>query len=93
MRGMLLAVSVAVLAGAASAKLPPPSDEAKAKGEEAKVKAAEAAKKGAEDLTKSQDQVAAHYIKNMKAKGVTVKPTPIPPPAAAPGPAAAPAKK
>jgi hypothetical protein len=94
-RGVLLAAVVTAVAGAAWAKLPPPSEEAKAKAEEAKAKAAETAKKDAELLTKAQDRVAAMYIKDMKAKGVTVKPTPIPPPAppAAAAPAAAPAKK
>ncbi len=103
-RGLLLAAMVTAVAGAAWAKLPPPSEEAKAKAEEAKAKAAEVAKKDAELLTKAQDRVAATYIKDMKAKGITVKPTPIPPPAppaasaasaapAAPAVAAAPAKK
>jgi hypothetical protein len=92
-RGVLLAAVVAAVAGAAWAKLPPPSEEAKAKAEEAKAKAAETAKKDAELLTKAQDRVAAMYTKEMKAKGVTVKPTPIPPPAPPAAPAAAPAKK
>ncbi len=94
MRGMLLAAVLVAVAGAVGAKLPPPSDEAKAKAEEAKAKSAEVAKKDAELLTKAQDRTAAMYTKEMKAKGVTVKPTPIPPPAVAPAPAAAaPAKK
>ncbi len=75
--------------GSAWAKLPAPSEEAKAKAEEAKVKAADAAKKDAEDLGKAQDRVAERYIKEQKAKGVVVKPTPLaPPPAAAAAPAA-----
>ena len=48
----------------------------------------DAAKKEGELLAKSQDRVADHYIKAQKAKGVTVKPTPI---AVAAAPAAAPA--
>lgn len=83
---------------AAYAKLPAPTEEQKAKAEETKTKAAEAAKKDAEALAKSQDRVAERYIKDMKAKGVTVTPTPIvaaPSPALAPGgaPAAASPKK
>lgn len=84
---LLLALTVA--SAGAWAKLPPPSDEAKAKAEEAKLKAAETAKADAELLGKSQDRVAERYIKEQKAKGVVVKPTPIPPPAAAPAPAVA----
>ncbi len=66
----------------ASAKLPAPNEEAKAKAEEAKTKAAEAAAKEAEALGKSQDLVAAKYIKAQKAKGIAVKPTPMPAPTA-----------
>ncbi|MBK7663973.1 MAG: formate dehydrogenase [Sterolibacteriaceae bacterium] len=85
-----------VFAGAGYAKLPPPSEEQKAKAEEAKAKADEAAKKNAELLGKSQDRVAERYLQQMRAKGIEVKPTPsgapAPPPAAesaAPAPAAA----
>ena len=86
---LILALTVA--SAGAWAKLPVPSEEAKAKAEEAKVKAAETAKTEGELLGKSQDRVAEKYIKEQKAKGIIVKPTPIPPPAppAAP-PAAAP---
>lgn len=59
------------------ARLPPLTEEQKAKAEEAKAKAGEAAKKDAEALARSQDQVADRYIQAQKAKGVTVKPTPI----------------
>ncbi len=79
-------------AGAVFAKLPAPqmTEEQKAKADDAKAKAAEAAKKEGELLAKSQDRVADRYIKAQKAKGITVKPTPI---VAAAAPAAAPAKK
>ena len=88
---LVQALTVALLLGAAHAtayaKLPPPpSEEQKAKAEEAKAKAAAAAKLEGEQLTKAQDGVAQRYIKEQKAKGVTVKPTPI---AAAPAPAPA----
>ena len=76
---LILALTVA--SAGAWAKLPPPSEEAKLKAEEAKVKAAETAKTEAEQLAKAQDRVAEAYIKEQKAKGVIVKPTPIPPPA------------
>jgi hypothetical protein len=84
---LILALTVA--ASGAWAKLPPPSEEARAKAEEAKAKAAETAKAEAEQLGKAQDRVAEAYIKEQKAKGVIVKPTPIAPPApAAPATAA-----
>ena len=87
---LILALTVA--SAGAWAKLPPPSEEAKAKAEEAKAKAAENAKLEAEQLTNAQNRVAETFIKQRKAKGIIVKPTPIAPPAppvAAPAPAAA----
>jgi hypothetical protein len=98
-KALLIAVLCLATTSAVMAKLPAPvlTDEQKAKAEEAKAKAGEAAKKDAELLTKSQDRVADHYIKAQKAKGVTVKPTPIaaaaPAAAPAPAPAAAPPAK
>ena len=93
-KAMIIAALCAVTTGAVYAKLPTPqlTDEQKAKAEEAKSKAAEAAKKEGESLAKSQDRVADHYIKAQKAKGVTVKPTPVAV-AAAPAAPAAPASK
>jgi hypothetical protein len=90
----LLSLSFAAtfsLTNVAVAKLPPLSEEQKAKAAEAKAKADEAAKKDAELLTKSQDRVAERYIKEQKAKGKTVTPTPIAPPAAPAATGAAPA--
>jgi hypothetical protein len=89
---LILALTVA--SAGAWAKLPPLSEEAQAKAAEAKAAAAEKAKAENELLGKAQDRVAEKYIKEQKAKGITVKPTPIPPPAppaaAAPAPAVAP---
>jgi hypothetical protein len=79
----LVPVLAAVCVGAVWAKLPPPTDEQKAKAEETKVKAADAAKKDAELLGKAQDRVAQRYIEDQKAKGIIVTPTPIAVPAAA----------
>ena len=60
----LLAIVMAFcIGGVASAKLPAPSEEQKAKAAEAKAKAEDAAKKEAELLTKSQDRAAEHYKK------------------------------
>ena len=97
-KALLIAALCLCTTGAVFAKLPVPqlNDEQKAKAEEAKAKAADASKKEAEQLSKAMDRVADGYIKAQKAKGVTVKPTPIAAPAA-PAPAstaaAAPAKK
>lgn len=93
---LLIAALCLCTTGAVFAKLPSPplTDEQKAKAEETKAKAAEAAKLEAEQLAKAMDRVADGYIKAQKAKGVTVKPTPIAAPAApAPAAAAATAKK
>ena len=79
------------LTNVAVAKLPPLTDEQKAKAAEAKAKADDAAKKDSELLAKSQDQVATRYIKEQKAKGKIVTPTPIAPPAAPAATGAAPA--
>jgi tRNA/tmRNA/rRNA uracil-C5-methylase (TrmA/RlmC/RlmD family) len=88
-KALALTVFCLFTTGAVFAKLPPPSEEAKAKAAETKAKAGEAAKKEAELLAKSQDRVAERYIKAQKVKGVVVKPTPIAAAApAAPAPAA-----
>ena len=75
MRKLLIAVLGSVLAASAVAKLPPPSDEAKAKAAEAAAKTAWSGKVEAWQLCKSQDRVAAFYYKTSKAEG---KPTAAP---------------
>jgi outer membrane lipoprotein-sorting protein len=80
-RKFALILALTVASAGAWAKLPPPSEEAKAKAEEAKAKAAETAKLEAEQLANAQNRVAEAFIKQQKAKGITVKPTPIAPPA------------
>ena len=88
-KALLIAALCMATTGAVFAKLPVPQ-----LTDEQKAKAAEATKKEAEQLSKAMDRVADGYIKAQKAKGVTVKPTPIVAPAApAPTAAAAPAKK
>jgi hypothetical protein len=77
---------LALLAGHATAKLPPPSDEAKAKAAEAAAKTAHGDKVAAYQLCKSQDNVAMAYQAAAKKAG---KPAPAPtvtPPCADPGP-------
>lgn len=60
------ALLVAGSVGLAYAKLPPPTEEQKAKAAEAKEKAAVAAKKAGEALGKAQDRAVDNY---RKAKG------------------------
>jgi hypothetical protein len=57
----LAAVLTGLTFGIASAKLPPPTDEQKAKAEEAKAKSADAAKKQAELLGKYQDRAVDNF--------------------------------
>jgi hypothetical protein len=68
-RILIMSVAMAATAGTVWAKLPPLSDEAKAKAAEAKAKADDAAKKDAEQLGKAQDRAAANYRKNKGIKG------------------------
>ena len=96
---MVIALSVIALSTSAWAKLPPLSDEAKGKAAEAAAKAAHAGKVDAYQLCKSQDKVAAHYLKSTKTASKDAKPAASPcvdpgafvaaPPAAAPAVAAA----
>jgi hypothetical protein len=68
MNKAVLGLILATLSATALAKLPAPSDEAKAKAEEAKAKTAHTAKVDGYLLCKSQDKVAAHVQKTNKAK-------------------------
>jgi hypothetical protein len=67
MKSILTLLAASTLAVSAFAKLPPPSDEAKAKAAEAAAKTAHAGKVDAFLLCKYQDKVAAHTAKNGKA--------------------------
>jgi hypothetical protein len=100
----LMATGLVLLfsATAALAKLPAPSDEAKAKAAEAAAKTAHGNKVADFQLCKSMDRVAASYFGNAKQAGKDTKPataTPacadpgafVYPPPAAPATAAAPA--
>ena len=77
----------------AMAKLPAPSDEAKAKAAEAAAKTAHGNKVADYQLCKSREKVAAHYYKTAKASGKPTTPPVATPACADPGPyvAAAPA--
>lgn len=75
-----------VLASGAFAKLPPPSDEAKAKAAEAAAKAAWTGKRAAFETCQAQERVAARYFAEMKQAGKETRP-PLPTPACEdPGP-------
>lgn len=69
MKNLCTVAALAVIGSAAWAKLPAPSDEAKAKAEEAKAKTAWAGKVDGFKLCKAQDAVVAHYKKAAPAKG------------------------
>ncbi len=69
MKKIFVSVAALVLTGAAIAKLPAPSDEAKAKAAEASAKAAHAGKVDAYKLCKAQDKVVAHTNKATKPTG------------------------
>jgi len=104
-----VAAMTALCAGAALAKLPAPSEEAKAKAAEAAAKTAYDGKVASFQLCKSMDRVAASYRERAKKAGKPVTPTETPacadpgpfvytppPPASAPAvatAAATPAKK
>jgi hypothetical protein len=82
----LLAAAAFLAAGGALAKLPPLSDEAKAKAEEAKALAAWSDKVAAYQLCKASDRVAARTLAEAKKAGKPVGEVPATPACADPGP-------
>lgn len=80
--GMLAAALIAL---PAMAKLPPPSDEAKAKAAETAAKAAWNDKVGSFKLCQTMDKVATRYLAEAGKAGKPAAPTPTPP-CADPGP-------
>jgi len=85
MKKILIAALFASLSTVLLAKLPPVSDEAKAKAAEAAAKAAWAGKVDGYLLCKSMDKVAASYYKTAKAAGKETKPPVATPACADPG--------
>ena len=82
-----ITVSILALACAgAFAKLPPLSDDAKAKAAEAAAKTAHGNKVADFQLCKSMDRVAAKYVADAKKAGKDVKPATATAPCADPGP-------
>jgi len=95
---VMMLLALVLSSGVALAKLPPPSDEAKAKAEEAKAKGAHGDKVAAFQLCTSMDKVAQRHLKDNKARKPVETPKCQDPgpfqyvaaaPAAAPAPAAA----
>lgn len=78
MKRLVGLIMLAAFAATASAKLPPPSDEAKAKAAEAAAKTAHGNKVADFQLCKSMDKVAATYLADAKKAGKDVKPTATP---------------
>ena len=85
MKKLLISALAMCAASMALAKLPAPSDEAKAKAAEAVAKSAWAGKVDGYLLCKSQDKVAASYYKAAKTAGKDAKPAAATPPCADPG--------
>lgn len=81
-----LVLATAAMGSMALAKLPPPSDEAKAKAAETAAKSAWGDKVAAYQLCKSQDAVAATYYADMKKAGKDPKPPSATAACADPGP-------
>lgn len=79
MKKHLLVISALAISFGAVAKLPAPSEEAKAKAAEAAAKTAHGNKVADYQLCKSREKVAAHYYKTAKSTGAkTNAPTATP---------------
>ncbi len=78
MKHHLVLMALALAAGSAMAKLPPVSDEAKAKAAEAAAKSAWGDKVAGYQLCQSQDRVAAAYLAQARAAGKSVQPAATP---------------
>lgn len=85
MKSINVFLACTAIACAAMAKLPAPSDEAKAKAAEAAAKTAHAGKVDAYQLCKSQDKTAAHYYKTAKSDGKETHPAVATAPCTDPG--------
>ena len=81
----LTLIVVSIFTGVSLAKLPPLSDEAKAKAAETAAKSAWTDKVAAYKLCKSMDKVAAEYYADAKKSGKQTKPPVATPPCTDPG--------
>lgn len=86
MKRILILATSLLVTGASLAKLPAPSDEAKAKAAEAAAKTDHGNKVAAFQLCKSMDRVAASYREKAKKAGKSVAPAADTPACADPGP-------
>ena len=100
MNKLMVLLVLAGVSGLAGAKLPPLSDEAKAKAAEAAAKSEWSGKVGAYQLCLAMDKVAARYLADAAKAGKTLQPVATPPCTdpgpfahAPPAPEQAPAKK
>ncbi|BDI06797.1 hypothetical protein [Sphaerotilus microaerophilus] len=82
----LIVLLAAALGSSAIAKLPAPSDEAKAKAAEAAAKTAHGNKTADFQLCKAQDRIAAQHQAAARKAGKDVKPAVATPPCTDPGP-------
>ncbi len=82
---MAVAATAVLFSATALAKLPAPSDEAKAKAAEAAAKTAWSGQVANFQLCKSMDQVATGYLSQAKKAGKETKPAVATPPCADPG--------
>lgn len=85
-RTLLTALGFAMATAAVHAKLPPPSEEAKAKAAEAAAKTAHTGKVDGYKLCLSMDRVAKTYQEQAKKDGKAINPAVATPPCADPGP-------
>jgi hypothetical protein len=85
-RTLLASLAGLLLVASAAAKLPAPSDEAKAKAAEAAAKTAHGNKLANYQLCVSMEKVAAGYYASAKQAGKEIKPATATPPCENPGP-------
>jgi hypothetical protein len=83
---VLVVLSASVCSALVSARLPPPSDEAKAKAAETAAKTAHADKVAAYQVCKSMNRVAAEYFAAARKAGRPTKAPVATPPCVDPGP-------
>jgi len=81
----LTALFAALFVGCVSAKLPPVSDEAKARAAESTAKGAWTDKVGAFQLCRAQDRIAEAYRRGLKASGKDIPPSGATAPCTDPG--------
>lgn len=86
MKSIFVVLVASAISLVAVAKLPAPSEEAKAKAAEAAAKTAHAGKVDGYTLCKSQDKASASYYKTAKSSGKETKPAASLPACADPGP-------